>query len=333
MRFHPIFTSHMVFPAHRPLFVFGEGRGTVEIRFVEQTRRVSCENGRWEVEFPPMEYGGPYPLTAIAAEETVTLEDVCVGEVYLMAGQSNMQFKLKESTFPPQEWESNPFLRLYVAPRPEDGEPFGPADGWTVCSAEQAGQWSALAYHVGQLRAAKKKIAIGVIGCYQGASVIESWVPEGTFAAEGIALTAEEKYGDHFHEKYGRWNRDGFLYRHALSPLVPFPLSAVVWYQGESDVSLAESEVYETELGALIRVWRRDFRNAGLPFVVVQLADYVNRAGPAWCNVQQAQARISQYTESVRTAICADVCEKNNIHPPTKIKLAQRIADALDELL
>lgn len=328
------FSSHMVLPANKPLPLWGTGKGAAEINFGGHTLRTHCAaDGTWSVEFPAMEYGGPYILTAIFEDCTVVLEDIYIGEVYLMAGQSNMQFKLRESSYPPTLWEGDPMVRLFTAPRPQEGESYTPADGWVLCTRETAAQWSALAYHVGQLRAREKGIAVGVIACYQGASVIESWVPEKAFEALGIALLPEQKYGDHFHEKYGRWNGDGFLYNTSLSTLFPFPLSAVVWYQGESDVSLPESEVYEAELAELIRIWRRDFKDEHLPFVVVQLADYIGRAGTPWHNIQQAQARISAHMDRVQTAVSADVCEKDNIHPPTKIKLAERIATALKTLL
>jgi len=323
----------MVLPAKKPLPLWGTGTGEAEIRFAGQTRRTRCAaDGTWSVEFSPMEYGGPHTLTAIFEDCTVVLDDIYIGEVYLMAGQSNMQFKLKESSYPKESYAGNPRMRLFVAARPEEGEPFTPSDGWTVATEENVAGWSALAYHVGQMQS-EKGIAVGLIGCYQGASVIESWVPEGTFERIGIHLGKEQKYGDHFHQKYGRWNGDGFLYNVSLSTLFPFPLSAVVWYQGESDVSLPESEVYEAELAELIRIWRRDFKDERLPFVVVQLADYIGRAGAPWQNIQQAQARIPSRVDRVQTAVSADVCEDDNIHPPTKIRLARRICDALNQLL
>lgn len=50
---------------------------------------------------------------------------------------------------------------------------------------------------------------------------------------------------DHIHENYKLWNKDAKLYETLLMQVVPFQLSAVVWYQGESDTAYDESVVYD----------------------------------------------------------------------------------------
>ena len=330
LQLNPIFTSHGVFAAHKPIRIYGEGRGTAEILFAGQTRTVTAD-GAWEIEFPPMEYGGPYDLVLRQEEETLRLEDLYVGRVYLMAGQSNVQFKLRASSYPADESRGNPMVRLFTAPRLEAGEPYTPDDGWVICTEENARSWSALAYHVGQIQG-EDGVAVGLIACYQGASVIESWIPEGALEPLGITLSPEDKGGAHTYPPYQAWNRDGVLYREALSAILPYPLSAAVWYQGESDTVLKESLEYKTELKALIRIWRDSFRDEALPFVVVQIADYISRAGEAWSNVQKAQWEIQFEVPAVKTVVSADVCENDDIHPPTKIHLAHRIVGALREL-
>ena len=328
---NPIFASHMVFAAKKPLRVYGTGEGEVSVSFVGQTRTVTAK-GAWEVEFPPMEYGGPYVLTASFDGTETVLEDIYIGEVLLMSGQSNMQFKLCASNYPKEEICGNPMMRLFTAPRLEEGEPYTPADGWVVCTAENAPQWSALAYMVGKLRA-EKGVAVGLISCYQGASIIESWFPEGTLERLGISIAPEGRNADHTIAKFHVWNQEGILFRQSLSHLFPFSLSAAVWYQGESNWHDVESRSYKAELAEMIRVWREAFRDDALPFVVVQIADFGPRLGEGWSNIQKAQADISRELSAVRTAISADVSETDNIHPPTKHLLAARIADALNELL
>ena len=332
LQFNPIFASHAVLAARKPLRIYGTGEGSGEISFAGQTRTVTAEGGRWEVEFPPMEYGGPYDLQLKCGDTCQRLEDCYLGEVYLMAGQSNMQFKLRESNYPKEKYEGNPQIRLFTAPRPEEGEPYDPADGWVICRKENAENWSALGYHVGQMRA-RKGIAVGLIGCYQGASVIESWLPEGTLSRLGIHIPLDLRNRDHSENRYKEWNSDGALYRKTLAHVFPYSLSAVVWYQGESNYYPAESLVYKTELTELIRIWRESFRDDELPFVVVQIADYLPRMGEGWRNIQKAQFEIQSEVPEVKTVISADVSESDNIHPPTKIRLAERISEALQALL
>ena len=66
-----------------------------------------------------------------------------------------------------------------------------------------------------------------------------------------------------------------------------------------------------------------------LPFLVVQIADYVDRDGEAWRTIQNAQLKAAEVIPFVKTVISRDVCESDDIHPPTKHILAERIARAL----
>ena len=327
MQADPIFTSRMVFSAGQPIRVYGTGEGTAEITFAGETRTAIAAQGVWEVEFPPMAYGGPYVLTMKLPYGEEILEDIYVGEVYLMAGQSNMQFKLKESNAPKELYRKNPYLRMFSTDRLEKSDRFTPADGWVTAEEDSVRDWSALGYLAGDLISRRKHIAVGIITCYQGASVIESWLPKGILAEHGIALSPKVLHGDHFYHEFSLWNGEGVLHDFALSQAVPFGLSGVVWYQGESNATPAEGEVYFKELELFIGTLRKEFRREDLPVAVVCLADNVDREQVGWKAVQKAQIQAGEAIPYVKTVLCADICETDQIHPPTKHLLAERIAD------
>ena len=246
-----------------------------------------------------------------------------------------MQFKLGESNYPQYNYESNTALRLFSTKRIEAGEPYTPEDGWVTAKEDALKTWPALPYLTARRIAEQNPgIAVGIIACYQGASVIESWLPKGTLKAAGIHVKKEDLHPDHTHEIYGAWNKEGQLYDFALSQVKPYPLSGVIWYQGESDTTTAEAAVYTEELRTLIEIWRRDFGNALLPFVVVQIADYdfpFDKNG--WRALQQAQNALSGSMRNVSVVASADVCEHDDIHPKSKDKLADRIAAVLDKYI
>lgn len=320
----------MVFPKGKPIRVFGDGDGNGSIVFCGETVTVNSENGKWSAVFPPInEYGGPYTMTAVLDGTEYIFGNIYIGEVYLMAGQSNMEFKLHETNT--KERKTNPLVRFFTADRIIKTDRFTAADCWMTSTAETAGDRSALAYLVANEIAEKKGIAVGIVSCYQGASIIESWLPKGSLEDLGINIPIEEKSIDHVYEPWQSFNHDGILYDYALSQVRPFPLSAVVWYQGESDASDAEAAVYAKELKCLIEVMRRDFCDEELPFATVQIADYTERDGTAWRGIQKAQLDICGMTPNVETVISADVCEKDDIHPKTKDKLAARIAAVLEK--
>ena len=174
-----------------------------------------------------------------------------------------------------------------------------------------------------------------MISCSQGASVIESWVPAGTFESIGINIPIEKKAVGHAMPEYQRWNKDGDLYEKQFRQVFPYQVNGVIWYQGESDAVGPESEVYHLELEALIKKWREDFEDADLPFYIVQLHDHFTddwyRDNDGWRRVQAAQLKIQEMTHNVKTVISKDICETDDIHPQTKTVLSKRIADAIME--
>lgn len=327
MKLGDIFSSSMVFAAKKPIRIFGEGSGEGVITFNGISKTVVSDGERWCVEFPAMEYGGPYELIFTAEGNTVVLDNIFIGEVYLFSGQSNMEFHLEESNTSLDAREDNELLHYaYV--------PFAPQQfSWQVAKSDSVGAWSALGYLVGRELVKARGIHIGIVLCAKGATVIESWMPEGSLDAIGISLTPEEKYPDHYSEKFGAYNHDGDMYRTKLIRTVPLVFSGVVWYQGESDASEAEGLVYERELCRMIEVWRELYDDSELPFIVVQIADCLSRIalGPGWGLIQAAQERISTHYPNTYTVICKDICENFEIHPQTKDKLALRIAECIKE--
>lgn len=322
-----IFTSNMVFPAGKRFRVFGDEAAPIKVTLADKKAAIKNENGKWVAEFEPMDYGGGYELRVEYPDSTTTLENVFVGEVYLFAGQSNMQFKMWESTT--KEGEDNDKIRIFYPDRIEKTDKFTPKDGWLVCTKEMTPEISAIAYHTAT-ELTKKGIAVGIVNCYQGASVIESWSPKGAF--DKISdLTLEQKHGDHGDPEYAAWQGEGTLYEYAFLQIAPFAFSGVVWYQGESDTSAVEGEVYLKELAEMIKIWRHDLRDGELPFVVVQLADFTWGDPIGWKLVQEAQLKAQKEIPFVKTVISRDICESDCIHPPTKDKLAKRIAKALME--
>ena len=332
MKLNPMFTSHMVFAAGKPIRVWGEGCGTVSASFAGQTITAEAD-GRWELSFPAMICGGPYEMRLSLNGEEITLTDVWVGEVYLFSGQSNMQFKLYESNYPREKWEDEPRARMFATERIEKNEHFHPEDGWRTCIASEAGDWSAIAYHFCLKIARKKNIAVGAVFCYQGASIIESWVPAGTFIKAGLHDIPTPTLHANMNPLYKAWNGDGMLYEYALAQVIPFAFTGVLWYQGESDSVETECALYDRELALMIDIWRKDFRDAELPFLIIQIADYETRPDKRWKAVQAAQIRVEQLRRGVKTVLCADICESDNIHPPTKDPLAFRAAEAMGKMV
>lgn len=325
MHLAPIFSDGMILQANKPIRIFGAGGGHLHIELnglVHDSHIIACD---WCVELGTLPYGGPYELKAELDGHSKTIKDVYIGDVYLLSGQSNMEFKLCESDYPKEDYEAFPNMRLYTVERMEAGEWFAPDDGWVSCTKENAGYWSCIGYIAGQYLMKKCDHAVGFIACYQGATQIEAFMPARIFDEEGFTLPDAER-SDQQH----LWNHGhSVLYDFMVKSFVPYSLAAVWWYQGESNTnSVKEASIYEKQLNALIDTWREDMQDADLRFIIVQIADYLPSFDDAWRIVQQAQLNVAA-RPNVDTVICADVCEKEIIHPKKKTELSRRIADLM----
>ncbi|MBE6674605.1 MAG: sialate O-acetylesterase [Ruminococcaceae bacterium] len=322
---NPIFSNGMVMQANKPVRIFGKGQGCVTVEFLGQTKNATSQK-EWLVEFEPQEYGGPYTMTISLDGKKTELSDIYFGDVYLLSGQSNIQFKMWERKEPADVYEGNENVRLFTVDRMEENteERWGVADGWVTLTEENAKDFSAIGYYMSQ-ELAKNGHKVGLIACYQGASVIQSWLKKEV--AQRAELQVENKFADH--EWFPIWNDDGVLYDFMLSKIIPYAMASVIWYQGESNASVDEARIYLRFLDALTSSWREDFMDKDLKFIIIQLADYIERDTEGWHLVQKAQSEAQKKLKNVKTVVCRDVCEVDDIHPRSKKELSMRIAKAL----
>ncbi|MBR5459541.1 MAG: hypothetical protein IKV53_01630, partial [Clostridia bacterium] len=229
MKFNNIFSSNTVFAADKPIRIYGEGEGSGRIEFAGQTREVVCENGFWYTELAPMSYGGPYTLRLISGDGEAVLDNIFVGVVLLCAGQSNIELRMTETNTPKEMYESNEMLRAFEVNKITKNHLFSAEDGWVKADKDTVYNWTAIGYLAGMDISRDKGVAVGIINCNQGASVIESWVPEGTFEKMGIDIPVDKKGIAHRYEPYQKWNKNGALYEKQLGQVIPFSLSGVIW--------------------------------------------------------------------------------------------------------
>lgn len=321
---NPIFANGVILQANKPVRIFGQGKGAVTVKFLGETKSVLAK-GEWLLEFDPQNYGGPHTMEVTLEGEKTVLSDIYFGDVYLLGGQSNMQFKMWERREPTDVYEGNENVRLYTVDRMEENteERFGMADGWVTLTKENAKDFSAIGYYVSQELGKDRKI--GLIACYQGASVIQSWLRKDV--AQRPELQVENKFADH--EWFPIWNDDGILYDYMLTKIIPYSMASVLWYQGESNASVDEARIYLRFLDALTSSWREAFMDENLEFIVIQLADYDERNTEGWHLVQAAQLKAQNELMNVKTVVCRDVCETDDIHPRSKKELSLRIVKAL----
>ena len=127
LKMSSIFSDHMVLQQKQPIRIWGWTKAgqKVSVEFADQTVDTTAnDEGRFDASLEPVDAGGPHSLT-VKADETTTINDVLVGEVWLCSGQSNMQWTVAAAN--DMDLESltakHPNLRLITVPQVGTQEP------------------------------------------------------------------------------------------------------------------------------------------------------------------------------------------------------------------
>ncbi|MBW8847585.1 MAG: hypothetical protein JF607_21680 [Burkholderiales bacterium] len=182
VRLAEVFGDHMVLQRDRPLRVWGQATPgktlTVDLGGRTGTARVGAD-GRWRVQLAPLPAGGPHRLI-VRGDGTAALNDVLVGDVWLLGGQSNMEWPLAPTDTGPQEVASpqNAQLRHLRVPLRASVKPeadIAPAP-WVVAEPGRVAEFSAIGYHFARQMQAVQGVPIGLINTAWGGSMLETWM-------------------------------------------------------------------------------------------------------------------------------------------------------------
>lgn len=182
VRLASVFGDHMVLQRDRPLRVWGQATPgqtlSVELAGRKASTRVGTD-GRWRVQLAPLPAGGPHRLL-VKGDRTVELKDVLIGDVWLLGGQSNMEWPLAQTDTGPQEVTApqNPQLRHLRVPHRASVKPeaeIAPAP-WVVAEPGRVGDFSAVGYHFARQMQAVQGVPIGLVNTAWGGSMLETWV-------------------------------------------------------------------------------------------------------------------------------------------------------------
>jgi sialate O-acetylesterase len=307
------FQDHAVLQRDRPVRIWGWAQPGERVRVTLGELPPSVTNadptGRWEVTLPALP-GSLAPRTLAAEGSTRAFaRDVLVGEVWLAAGQSNMEWRLKSSSAgeADQAAADLPAIRqLKVARNPRSERQQEATAAWSVCSPTTAGEFSAVGFHFARELWLALRVPVGLVNCSHGNSAVEGWMSREALAAEPTFRRVTERWDEVLarypaarerHEAaLQRWEKEAAaarargaippnrpaapmgpghhqepaaLFNGMIAPVLPYALRGFLWYQGEGNARRAGE--YERLFSALIGQWRHDFQAAEAPFFWVQL--------------------------------------------------------------
>ena len=148
---NPLFTDGAVLQRGQNAPVWGtvnDGE-KITVEFATQTVTTTAQGGKWRIVLKPLEAGGPFTMK-ISGDNTVTVNNLLVGEVWVASGQSNMAWKLNAFHEPKEEIAraNYPKIRMFIVAMTTSLEPLDEVKGsWLEGSPETVGNFSAVGYY------------------------------------------------------------------------------------------------------------------------------------------------------------------------------------------
>jgi sialate O-acetylesterase len=366
LSFGPIWTDHMVLQRERavPIWGFGPPGAAIELAFAGQTiaGRVGPD-GRWTIRCnpgPACAEPGSLLVSLAGGGAAIRLRDVLVGDVWLCAGQSNMELGLADAEDGDQEVRAadHPAIRLFLIEKTSAPAPIRRVDAaWARCTpatvaARGWGGFSAVAYAFGRRLVAETGVPVGLIQAAFGGSKIHPFIHPAdldghpalekmraeladadrvwleTLALEGLEASDDpDPAACALHPFAGdaEWDRlkPSTTWNAMIHPLLPYALRGVLWYQGESDV--VDPAPYPAKLAALVAGLRRSFDDPDLPLYLAQIAPCTYGPGEDLLAFWEAQyAAASAPGSGMITTV--DLGDMADIHPLRKRPVGERFA-------
>lgn len=296
------------------------------------------KDGKWlvKVHTPKASYT-PLSVTFDDGDGTVTLNNILSGEVWVCAGQSNMEMPMKGFPNCPVEGYNEEIVNArqyhgihYVfVPSIMRMEPQEDAQcEWKEVGPETISDASATGYFFAQVVNRALDIPVGLIQANKGGSRVESW------------LTKEnlEKYTDEptdsagiiaFKPQYDYLR--GMLWGNGtFNPILNYTVKGILFYQGCSNIG-DPGDQYSTRLKLLVEQWREQFGLGEIPFYFTEIAPYFydDINGDVGARLREQQYKASQIIPNCGLVCTNDLAypyETRQIHPAQKKPVGQRLA-------
>ncbi len=327
------FGNHMLFQQNEPVQVWGKAPAGAKVTAeltkqggaAQSAEATAGDDGNWSLTLPAQAGGyTAYTLTVRCGSQTVTLQDVVFGELWLAAGQSNMEFVLdwaaggKEA----EQNTNDPYLRMLLMPIDPLGtasaHPGRPNDDVTGCRWGKGdvpvdlSAVSALAYYAAMELRQALNVPVGVISAAVGSTPIQTWLSRESIDGNRTlknTLTAAGLYRSlaQFNSDVQNFQQMTALYNTKIAPLSGLAIKGVFWCQGESnrDGRPNDDGFYGRALEALSQTFSETFGHpkGDLPLLVLHIAAHPygsdNLSVPKWIEEVAACEALLDNVQSV----------------------------------
>lgn len=376
VKLNSLFSDNMVVQRNAEVPVWGwaaEGE-KITIKFNGQQLETIAKEGKWMLKLKPMKESELPQNLVVEGQNTITVKNVLIGEVWICAGQSNMEWSLSKSIngLEAITQSDNPMLRIFNVPHNPQMDPVTNVSAkWQSSNPSSTKNISAVGYWFLSKLQKDLKIPIGFINISYGGTPIESWLSREALKSmpyqdkymDADAMKAE--YDDKIEKikpiitKYEQMKDSARLaklpapprppeipteykgtttiYNGEIVPLLPFAIKGIAWYQGENNAYTNRAQTYEALLTRMIALWRTDFQQPHLPFIIIQLSGHKKEQDQPSENsgiamLREAQLKVAQTVANtclVTTSDCGDI----DVHYTLKEPVGERVYYASSNLV
>lgn len=298
----------------------------------------SDSQGKWQLLIKTPKCSFQKQELTISDGNTTTplhIQDVLIGEVWIAAGQSNMEMPLKGFDGCPIE-NSAKYIQeakqytdkihfAQVAHTPSVALLDTTKITWSNCTPETVKDFSAVGYFFGTQLTNVLHCPIGIISCNYGGSRTEGWTPR-ELAATYPGLDLSDSTLSRLDAQLPI-----ILYNGMFHPIVGYSVKGFIWYQGEGNVENYDD--YATRLHHMILRWRQEFGQGNLPFLAVEIAPcsiYKGRASGRASRLREAQWTVFHNTPNTGMICTNDLVrpdEQLQVHPSKKYEVGLRLSN------
>jgi sialate O-acetylesterase len=303
----------------------------------QAVRAVADSDGSWMVTV--LTPKGSYEPLSITFDdgEPLTITGVLSGEVWVCAGQSNMEMPVKGFGNCPVENHNEVVIDAMQSkgvhsvkiPSVMSMTPLTDAQcEWLPCTPLTVGEFSATGYFFARLLNRVLNVPVGIIEANKGGTRVESWLTKEnllkhtTDPVDSIAIV--KRWPQYDYHRSLLWGNGTF------NPILNYTVKGILFYQGCSNVGDPGNQ-YSERLKVLVEQWRSQFALGELPFYFVEIAPfhYDNVDGDEGARLREQQHRAQSIIPNSWIVSTNDLVypyETTQIHPAQKQQVGERLA-------
>ena len=274
----------------------------------------------------------PLTITLDDGDGAATISNVLAGDVWICAGQSNMEMPVKGfSGCPVKEYNNvvadaanNRGLRYCKIPSVMSMKPLADANcQWRNSDMRNVSDESATGYFFGRMLSRSLNIPIGLIEANKGGTRVESWLNEASlkkYTDEKLDTMSIVRNSRYDYERTLVWGNGTF------APVINSTIKGIIFYQGCGNVGYHTTD-YAFRLSKLVEQWRSSFGD--VPFYFVQIAPFDYGPGIEAAKLREQQAKAMDLIPNSDMVCTNDLVypyERHQIHPCQKRQVGERLA-------